>query len=630
MAKSEKQQIHQPVEGTCAGAFRNGVYESRSDVLSKTLHPTIWHLALLPFVLTITLYLCTPEVASAQGVSISDAVTPPDASAGLDVNFSDKGFLIPRMTTAQRDAINGGTFANALFIFNTDDNCFQIYNGVQLQWENVYCFVGCSGPPAAPGAITGNTAVCENATSISYSIAQVAGATSYNWTVPAGATITAGQGTTGIVVSWATTAGNMSVTASNNCGTATAQTLAITLTPAPTIAAAGTDQAVCAAVATLAGNTPTTGTGLWTLIAGAGTITTSTSPTSGLTGLGIGANTFRWTITNAPCAASTDDVIITRSGVPTTANAGTDINPACGVTTATLAGNTPTVGTGNWSVVSGTATITTPTSPTSGVTGLVAAGTATLRWTISNAPCTPSIDDVVITTSACAYVCGQDGTFVDARDGKTYGYVDIGAQRWMCENLAYLPSVVGPASNSNTVAYHYVYGYSGTSVATAKATANYTTYGVLYNWTAAMNGAASSSSSPSGVQGACPAGWHLPSDAEWCTLENTVEAGTDVGCNLFGWRGTNTGGDLKETGTTNWNAPNTGATNTSGFTALPGGFREPGSNLFVGVDNYSYWWPATENSGISARSRNLLNTEARMHRDGVGKANGYSLRCIKD
>ena len=70
-----------------------------------------------------------------------------------------------------------------------------------------------------------------------------------------------------------------------------------------------------------------------------------------------------------------------------------------------------------------------------------------------------------------------------------------------------------------------VYGYNGTNVAAAKATANYTTYGVLYNWTAAMNGAATSNTSPSGVQGACPADWHLPSDAEWCTMENMVEAG---------------------------------------------------------------------------------------------------------
>ena len=83
--------------------------------------------------------------------------------------------------------------------------------------------------------------------------------------MPAGTTITAGQGATGIVVTWAATGSNVSVTASNNCGTGTAQTLAIAVTPAA--AAAGIDQSVCADVATFAGNTPT-GTGLWTLITG--------------------------------------------------------------------------------------------------------------------------------------------------------------------------------------------------------------------------------------------------------------------------------------------------------------------------------------------------------------------------
>ncbi len=105
-------------------------------------------------------------------------------------------------------------------------------------------------------------------------------------------------------------------------------------------------------------------------------------------------------------------------------------------------------------------------------------------------------------------------TFTDSRDGNVYKFVKIGTQTWMAENLAYLPSVVGSATGSETTPYYYVYGYDGTSVTAAKATSNYTTYGVLYNWPAAMGGFSSSSSNPSGVQGVCPAGWHLPSEAE--------------------------------------------------------------------------------------------------------------------
>lgn len=86
---------------------------------------------------------------------------------------------------------------------------------------------------------------------------------------------------------------------------------------------------------------------------------------------------------------------VTVSPMPTTANAGSDQN-LCNVTTTTLAGNNPSSGTGSWSLISGSATITTPTSPTSPVTGLTPGSSATLRWTISNSPCTPSTDDVMI------------------------------------------------------------------------------------------------------------------------------------------------------------------------------------------------------------------------------------------
>ncbi len=153
--------------------------------------------------------------------------------------------------------------------------------------------------------------------------------------------------------------------------------------------------------------------------------------------------------------------------------------------------------------------------------------------------------------------------FINCTDaaGKHYAVVTIGNQTWMAENLAYLPSVVGPVTLSDTIPYHYVYGYGGTSVSQATATPFYTTYGVLYNWLAAMAGSASSNANPSGVQGACPLGWHLPSNAEWTEL-NDYLGGTNVA-----------GGKLKEIGITHWTSPNTGATNETGFTALPGGYR---------------------------------------------------------
>jgi hypothetical protein len=181
--------------------------------------------------------------------------------------------------------------------------------------------------------------------------------------------------------------------------TASASSLTITVTAPPTTANAGSDQTICTNTATLAGNTATVGSGLWTVVSGSATITTPTSPTSGVTGLGSGTNNLRWTISNSPCTASQSTVNIINN-TPTTANAGP--NQSGLGTTATLAGNTATVGAGLWTLVSGTATITTPTSPTSGVTG-IAAGNNTLRWTITQGACT-SFSDVILSTSICPIV----------------------------------------------------------------------------------------------------------------------------------------------------------------------------------------------------------------------------------
>ena len=211
------------------------------------------------------------------------------------------------------------------------------------------------------------------------------------------------------------------------------------------------------------------------------------------------------------------------------------------------------------------------------------------------------------------------GTFIDSRDGNEYNWVQIGDQVWMAENLAYLPSVNMVADGSEDAAgsYYYVYGYDGTNVADAKATDNYATYGVLYNWTAAMDGEASSTTNPSGIQGVCPAGWHLPSDAEWTELTNYL-GGTSVA-----------GGKLKETGTTHWASPNTGATNETGFTALPGGYRgDNGTFDYIGYGGY--WWSATEYSASSAWYRIMGINLSSVPLFNYYKEVGFSVRCVRD
>ena len=176
--------------------------------------------------------------------------------------------------------------------------------------------------------------------------------------------------------------------------------------------------------------------------------------------------------------------------------------------------------------------------------------------------------------------------FVDSRDGNYYNTVKIGDQIWMAENLAYLPSVQHPSTWSSIHSRYYVFDYSGTNVSEAKATENYDIYGVLYNWPAASN--------------ACPSGWHLPTDAEWTTLNDYLVdngygyggSGDDIGkalaSRLF-WSSSSHAGDVGNDLLSN---------NISGFGALPGGYCSNG--IFYYDGNYGCWWSATKDGSIDA------------------------------
>ena len=209
------------------------------------------------------------------------------------------------------------------------------------------------------------------------------------------------------------------------------------------------------------------------------------------------------------------------------------------------------------------------------------------------------------------------GSYIDLRDYKNYNWVTVGTQTWMTDNLAYLPSLSSQESwqGADKEKRYYVFGYEDTIVNVAKSLLNYTTYGVLYNWPAAMNGAGSSTSVPSGVQGICPPGWHLPSDAEWGVLEAFL--------------GANAGGKMKETGTSHWKSPNTGATNESGFTAIPGG----SFGYYFGFSSMglsAVFWTSTEGDSLLAVSYGLYYRSKEMNRGNIAPSGGCSVRCLKD
>ena len=222
------------------------------------------------------------------------------------------------------------------------------------------------------------------------------------------------------------------------------------------------------------------------------------------------------------------------------------------------------------------------------------------------------------TTLAC-WNCGSP--VIDIRDGQNYNTILIGTQCWFAKNLnvgTRINNSVNQTNNSTIEKYCY-----------SDDNANCTIYGGLYQWNELMNYTTSSNANPSGRQGICPTGWHVPSDAEWCQMETLLDA--TLICDDESWRGTDAGGKLKEAGTAHWASPNTGATNSSGFTALPGGQRSNGGGLY-GITNSGWFWSSAENSEDDTKAwfRYLHYFRAQVYRSYYNKGYGFSGRCCKD
>ncbi|MBN1597643.1 MAG: hypothetical protein JW894_05075 [Bacteroidales bacterium] len=245
--------------------------------------------------------------------------------------------------------------------------------------------------------------------------------------------------------------------------------------------------------------------------------------------------------------------------------------------------------------------------------------------------------DVVFSLYICAHsedLCWEDeftvhvypgsgattGTVTDY-DGNVYNTVKIGNQWWMAENLETTyysdgtPLVdgtgVGSITGDYTTKYWFVYNDD---------IANKETYGLLYTWAAVMNDESSSTANPSGVQGVCPNGWHVPSSAEWVELSDFL-GGEEVA-----------GGKLKEIGTTHWTSPNTGATNETGFTGLPGGVRGYSDGTSYNMGTNGYHWSSQELDYMYSRYAGLNYLTDRFYPSTMNgtRTNGFSVRCVKD
>ena len=194
-------------------------------------------------------------------------------------------------------------------------------------------------------------------------------------------------------------------------------------------------------------------------------------------------------------------------------------------------------------------------------------------------------------------------------DGNTYNTVVIGTQTWMRENLKTTKYNDGTEIPNITDATSWAGLTSGAYCNYDNIPANSDTYGRLYNWYVVA---------PTNPLNVCPTGWHVPSDLEWSTLNDYLGGATIAG------------GKLKQTGTTLWSSPNTGATNETGFTALPGGHRYYAGYLFYNKGLIATWWSSTENGIPFAYYREIRWESSAFTRYGFEKGQGLSIRCVKD
>lgn len=217
----------------------------------------------------------------------------------------------------------------------------------------------------------------------------------------------------------------------------------------------------------------------------------------------------------------------------------------------------------------------------------------------------------------------QCGTVTDF-DGNTYHTVQIGSQCWMKENLRTTHYSDGTAipttsSYSETVAYYY-----------QNNNVNIVTYGLVYNWPAVMNGANGSDTNPSGVQGVCPNGWHVPSANEFNAMNSFVNsipryrcsnsdgATGKAFCSKTGWSNSNTNCCVGN---------NSSSNNATRFSAMPAGYRYVSDMIQVGYG--SYFWTATVSNNYPYLKIFLYNITS-MDSNHWGRQYAMSVRCVKD
>jgi uncharacterized protein (TIGR02145 family) len=237
----------------------------------------------------------------------------------------------------------------------------------------------------------------------------------------------------------------------------------------------------------------------------------------------------------------------------------------------------------------------------SSLTGLAPNTAYFVRAYATNSIGTGYGNTVTFVTGSSTFTSRFGGTVQDI-DGNVYHTDTIGIQVWMVENLKTTRYRNGESIPTDNTAWETSGAYSNYN----DNISNGVTYGRMYNWNAVND-----------KRGLAPAGWHVATDSEWIALVNYLE-----GLNVAG-------GKLKEAGTTHWLSPNTGATNETGFTALPGGFCG-GYGVFSELGTYGMWWTSTEVQNNYAYYRTIFCDGSYISSSYILKRFGLSVRCVKD
>jgi large repetitive protein len=339
---------------------------------------------------------CAPFILNAT--NIPSANNCGNNSYNWDVTYAPTAGCLPNTSSYSFIGGTNSTSTNPKFQFDNPGvytvSLIAISPGGSCSSVVVSKTITVKGKPQA--SITAASSICkgESITPTATTDCYITAATTYAWTFNGGNPATSNSNPPGSITYNTSGNYNIAVDVTNECGVTTA-TKAIAVNDV-TIAAAGSSQNICGSVVTMAANTAAVGTGEWTNVSGPNIpfITNSSLPTTTITGLIPGTYVFRWTISNGNCTSQSDVTIIISAGA-SIANAGTD-QDLCLSNSTTLNANTPAIGTGTWSQVSGAAaTIAAPANASTSISGLVP-GTYVFRWTITFSNCTPNTDDVQV------------------------------------------------------------------------------------------------------------------------------------------------------------------------------------------------------------------------------------------